>query len=94
MWVNLILGIVIYLGFVAFRGMKGFEFYHARLVRPLSLGGSGGLSPSELSSIPAAVALVGTSGLAQFFPQRTDLHACRHLAARSCCRRCRASRRS
>jgi hypothetical protein len=33
MWVNLILGIVIYLGFVAFRGMKGFEFYHARLVR-------------------------------------------------------------
>lgn len=38
MWVNLILGIVIYLGFVAFRGMKGFEFYHARLVRPLAAG--------------------------------------------------------
>lgn len=46
MWVNLILGIVIYLGFVAFRGMKGFEFYHARLVRPLSLGGRVALSPS------------------------------------------------
>ncbi len=38
MWVNLILGIVIYLGFVAFRGMKGFEFYHARLVRPAAVG--------------------------------------------------------
>lgn len=32
MWVNLILGLICYLGFILFRGMKGFEFYHARLV--------------------------------------------------------------
>ena len=30
---DLMLGVIIYLGFVMFRGMKGFEFYHARLVR-------------------------------------------------------------
>jgi hypothetical protein len=37
MWVNLILGLICYLGFILFRGMKGFEFYHARLV---STGGA------------------------------------------------------
>lgn len=31
---NLILGCLCYLGFVLFRSMRGFEFYHARLVRP------------------------------------------------------------
>ncbi|KAI3425049.1 hypothetical protein D9Q98_008427 [Chlorella vulgaris] len=34
MWVNLILGLLCYLAFVLFRGMRGFEFYHARLLLP------------------------------------------------------------
>ncbi|PSC69350.1 ERD4-related membrane [Micractinium conductrix] len=34
MWVNLIIGLLIYLGFVLFRAKKGFEFYHARLLLP------------------------------------------------------------
>lgn len=34
MWLNFLLGLMCYLGFVLFRGKKGFEFYHARLLLP------------------------------------------------------------
>lgn len=33
MWVNLLIGLSVYLLFVLFRSLRGFEFYHARLVR-------------------------------------------------------------
>lgn len=32
MWVNLLIGLSVYLVFVLLRGLRGFEFYHARLV--------------------------------------------------------------
>jgi hypothetical protein len=33
MWVNTVIGLACYLAFVLVRSLKGFEFYHARLVR-------------------------------------------------------------
>ena len=80
MWVNLILGLVIYLGFVAFRGMKGFEFYHARLVRRRCRRRLGGGWPPGRRWRPSAA--VRSCSWVHTHPLRT---CCRRQLRLCCC---------